>query len=182
MTNIQVGGGCVNVDEINAKISKGVKNAWDTPEYRDKMSKIRTEYWANHENRQKHGEKIKGVKRTESHKKILSDEMKNRFDTKTRSNNTKKYWENPEYRDKISNFWNSDGQKKKVSERFKGVKQKSETLIKKSNSCKTKKRVIANGVEYQSITEAYKSIPMDREKLRWKLTSDKYPEYYFIEG
>lgn len=64
-----------NNEDACAKRSQQSKDTWKDPEYRETMSKIRTEYWADPENRARMAEQAKEFT-TEEHKAKISEAVK----------------------------------------------------------------------------------------------------------
>lgn len=184
LTNLTYGGedGLFFSDDILTKISIGVKKAWEDPIYREKMSEIRTRYWSNQDNRDKQSLKIIGTNRSDEHKKILSEKMYLQWlndDYKLKmSNQSKKLWLNDDYKENVLKYLKSDEHKKNVSKRFKGKKLSDEHKDKMSKSSKNKQPIMVDGVKYDSINEASKLIPINRDKLKGRLKSNNFPNYY----
>lgn len=68
-----------NNEDAYAKRSQQSKDAWKDPEYRETMSKIRTEYWSDPENRARMAEQAKEFT-TEEQKAKISDAVKAAYD------------------------------------------------------------------------------------------------------
>ena len=47
-----------------------------------------------------------------------------------------------------------------------------------SKSSKNKQPIMVDGVKYDSINEASKLIPINRDKLKGRLKSNNFPNYY----
>lgn len=109
---------------------------------------------------------------TEEIKEKISTRIKNAWISVNYRNNIsekrKEYWSNPENRkshgDKLRNKPLSDEHKEKIS------------LNRKDN-----KSIMVNGVEYRSIKNAVKNIPIHRPTLKRRLLSEKYPNYFYIK-
>lgn len=187
LTNLTQGGedGLFFTEEILKKISDGVKKANQNPEYKKRQSETSTEYWSNLENRKRQSDimKAKNMKVPQKHKDKLSKIKKELWeDTDYRnkmSEQSRNLWEDIDYKTKVLSYLQSDEHKEKVSKRFKGKKLSEEHKQKMSKNSKNKRPVIINGIEYESITEASKKIPMNRDKLRVRLSSKNFSEYYY---
>lgn len=186
LTNITQGGenGLFFSKEIIEKISKGVKKAWSNKEFREKQSLKQKEFWSNNENRINQGLKIVGSKRTQEHKETLSTIKKNQWlndDYKDKMvNQSKDLWNDENYKNKVFNYTKSDEHKQNVSERFKGKTLSDEHKEKMSNSSKNKKPISIEGKIYDSITKASIEIGINRDKIKGRLKSNNFKDYYYI--
>ena len=188
LTNLTEGGeeGLFFTKEILEKISEGIKKKWLEPEFRDKMSKIRINYWSNPENRKIQSDKLIGYKQSKSHQLKQSERKVNEWsDSEYRekmSLQSKNLWNNKEYRNKTLKHLQSNEYKEIVSKRFKGINKSEETKLKMSASRKNKKSVIIEGVVYDSIAEASKLIPINRDKLKARINSKNFTEYNYNDN
>lgn len=185
LTNITQGGenGLFFTSEILEKISIGVKNYFKNPIVKELCSINSTLYWNNIENRINHGLKIKGSKRSTEHKEILSNikesQWKNNDYKESMCKQSKNLWNDSEYKEKTLKYIQSDENKKTVSLRFKDKPLSFEHREKMSTNSKNKKEVIINGILYNSITEASKLIPIERNKLKSRIKSKNFTEYNY---
>jgi FKBP-type peptidyl-prolyl cis-trans isomerase len=99
---------------------------------------------------------------------------------KIMSNQSRDLWKNDEYRKKTLSFLQSEEHKKTVSVRFKNKPKSEVSKRKMSENRKNKQKVSIDGVIYDSITDASNKIPINRDKLRVRLKSKNFPEYYKI--
>jgi hypothetical protein len=101
------------------------------------------------------------------------------------SRKVKKAWENEEYKTKISKqrilYWSDNENRKSHSKKLKGRRISEEHKLNITNGRKDNKPVIINGIKYMSIKGACKSIPINRQTLKRRLGSKKFPEYKFEE-
>jgi hypothetical protein len=99
------------------------------------------------------------------------------------STKVKKAWENEDYRNNISKqrkkFWTEENRKKQ-SERFKGITISEELKEKISLGRKDGKQIMVDGIKYRNIKYAAKNIPINRQTLKRRLLSNKFPEYYYL--
>ena len=104
--------------EINKKISEASKKSWKDPEIRKKRITGVKKYWTK-ENREKRGELIKQLWKTDDYRKkvidsINTDEIKNKI-----SMASKKMWENEEFREKYDErmrpIWDDPKTKENIS-------------------------------------------------------------------
>jgi len=97
----------------------------------------------------------------------------------------KKKWDDPEYRNNISKqrtlYWSDMKNRKKQGDKLRNKKISEEHKLNITNGRKDNKPVIVNGVKYKSIKGACKSIPINRQTLKRRLISKKFPEYKFEE-
>lgn len=187
LTNLTAGGDGVDFypQEVRDKISKGNKKAWENPEYRKNISKKRKEYWLNPENRINHSLKTRGKHRS----KDICDNITKRNlemwktpeyrEKMTKSSNDK--WKDPEYKEKVFKYLKSDKKREMLSKLLKDKPRTEEIKKKISDGCDHKQQISVNGIIYDSIIEASKQIPMNRGKLRTRLNSKHFPEYYKIK-
>jgi hypothetical protein len=100
------------------------------------------------------------------------------------SNGVKKAWDNPDYRKKIiekrKEYWSNVDNRNRQSESLKNKPISDEHKLKIKLGRKDNKKVSVNGVEYHSIKEACRVLQMYKQTLKRRLSSKKYPEYYFI--
>lgn len=187
LTNLTIGGenGLFFSDEILNKISDGVKKKWKEKEFRDNLIEKTKFYWQNDENRKNRGECNKGKKRTLEHKSIISsfrkEQWKDNMYREKMSSQSKELWNDENYRKKQSDYFNSEENKKIISNRFKNKNKSEETKLRMSMGRKNKKPIMIMGFKYNSITEASKQIPMNRDKLRTRLNSKNFTDYFFIQ-
>jgi hypothetical protein len=185
LTNLTQGGeeGLFFSDEIRKKISEGVKNNLTIDKLK-LMSERAIKYWSNLDNRKKQSEKIKGIIRSDKHKQIISDNKKNLWKDETYKNKMCKQsldlWKDETYRSTVLNYLKSDKHKENVSKRFKNKKLSDEHKSKMSESCKNKKKISVNGVIYESIKNASENIPMNRDKLKQRLKSKNFQDYFYL--
>lgn len=96
----------------------------------------------------------------------------------------KKVWECDEYRKKISEqrimYWSNPDNRKKHSNKLKNKKLSVEHKEKISIGRKDGKPIMVNGVEYRNIKYAVKNIPINRQTLKRRLLSKKFPEYFYL--
>jgi hypothetical protein len=96
----------------------------------------------------------------------------------------KKAWENEDYRNNISEqrkkFWSNPINREKQSKRLKGITITEELKEKISLGRKDGKPIVVVGIEYRSIKYAVKNIPINRQTLKRRLLSYKFPEYYYL--
>lgn len=187
LTNLTAGGeGCdYYPQEVLDKISNANKKAWENPEYRKHISEKRKEYWSNLENRKSYSAKMKGKSKTKEFCENLSNrttEMwKNNEYREKMTKSSIDLWKNDDYKEKVLSYTKSDKHRKMVSERFKDKPKSDKTKKKISDGCNHKQQISVDGVIYNSIIEASKQIPMNRGKLRTRLDSKHFPEYYKIK-
>jgi len=84
------------------------------------------------------------------------------------------------YKEKTLKYLQSDVNKQKVSERFKGKKLSDEHKQKMSESSKNKKQIIIDNVIYESISNASKILNINRELIKGRLRSKTYPNYSYL--
>jgi hypothetical protein len=90
-------------------------------------------------------------------------------------------WKNDEYREKMLSYLNSEEHKNKISKLFKGKKRTNEEKEKISKNHGSNQPVSVDGIIYSSITVASKLIPINRDKLRGRLNSIHFINYYKIK-
>ena len=183
LTNLTQGGedGLFFTDEILQKISMGVKRAWDNPDYRQRHSDKMKEYWSNPEHRKAHSLKVSGATRTDDHREKISNSKKELWlDDEyrdTMSKQSSELWLDDDYREKTLKFLQSKEYRDTVSQRFKGKPKSDLTKQRMSDGRKNKQKIIVDGIIYESITEASKLIPINRDKLKRRLKSKNFTTY-----
>lgn len=186
LTNITLGGenGLFFTDELIKKISDGVKNAWTNETFRKNHIDKMKLFWANEINRINHSKKIKGNKHTDETKNKISESHKELWKNEEYKNkqslNNKTKWENDEYRNKILSFIQSDEHKKNVSERFKNKPKSEITKQRMSISNVNKQKISINGQIYESLVSASKELNIPRGAIKYRLSSNNYPDYYKV--
>jgi len=90
-------------------------------------------------------------------------------------------WKNDEYRKKMLSYLNSEEHKNKIIKLFKGKKRTNEEKEKISKNHGSNQPVSVDGMIYSSITVASVLIPMNRDKLKNRLNSKHFPQYYKIK-
>jgi hypothetical protein len=187
LTNLTDGGesGLFFTKEIIKKISDGLKKKWLEEGFKESFSLRMKEYWSDPLNREESSKRMTGKKMPLSHEikqrnRKLNEWKENKYKEKM-SIQSKKLWEDKEYIDKTLKFLKSDEHKKMVSDRFKNCKLSEEHKKKMSISSKNKKPVIIDGVEFESITEASKLIPINRDKLKVRIKSKHFVNYNYKE-
>jgi hypothetical protein len=101
------------------------------------------------------------------------------------SRKVKRAWENEEYRNNISKqrslYWSDEKNREAHSKKLEGRKISEEQKLSMSNCREDCKPIIINGIKYKSIKGACKLIPINRQTLKRRLMSKKFPEYTFEE-
>lgn len=187
LTNLTAGGeGCdYYPQEVLDKMSKGNKKAWENPEYRKNISIKRKEFWSNPENRKNQANKITGkIKSKEECAEITKRNIemwKNDEYREKMNKGASDRWKNDVYREKMLSYLNSEEHKNKISKLFKGKKRTNEEKEKISKNHGSNQPVSVDGIIYSSITVASVLIPMNRDKLKNRLNSKHFPQYYKIK-
>ncbi len=187
LTNLTSGGDGMDFypQEVRDKISMGNKKAWENPEYRKNISNKRKEYWLNPENKKNHSLKTKGKHRTkemcEKTSKRNIEIWKNPEFREKMTKQSKNLWQDEIYKEKVFKYLKSDAKKEMLREKLKNVPRTEDIKKKISDGCKHKQQISVDGIIYESITIAAKLIPMNRDKLKSRLKSKHFPEYYKIK-
>ena len=99
------------------------------------------------------------------------------------SDSLKKKWEDPEYKKNISKkrieYWSDPKNRLNQSKKLKGISISNEHKENISLGRKDGKPIMINGIKYRNIKYAVKVIPINRNTLKRRLMSKKFPEYCY---
>lgn len=175
-----VGGHDVKLSTREKK-SLNLIDRWQDENYREKMCDMSKNLWKDDEHKKEASNRLKSYWQDEEYKEKMS-------------NMTKELWKNEEYRETRL----TEESRKKMSEakkntiqteetKFKiGIKSKenwkSEEFRKKVDENRTRiYPVVVDNIEYRSMGEACEKLGIMFRKLKKRLLSPDYPNYYYKE-